>query len=305
MIRPFFYCSELSRQAAENHCGTASTSDVWVLLEYTQAWGAKALADSNLSVAVKTHLIAGIRSIPNARLLFIKQGRTAKSHLKLFVVRASERAPFIVEFELESYEQLLKVDLAAAAAGDASRGVIKRGPLFLVCTHGRHDKCCAKFGYALYKSLRAAGHDNVWQSSHVGGDRFAANLVCFPHGLFYGHVTEAAGQMIVGEYAAGRLVLDGYRGRACYSHAVQSAEFFIRCESGLKGLDELRCSERQRVSENSWRVQFAARDGRSIHEAQVTGEQSPFQNYITCHSIEEQSVVQYTLDSYSVALRLD
>lgn len=305
MSRPFFYCSELSRNEAEKPYGTASTGEVWVLVEYRYGWNARAFEDSNLPAIVKRHLSRAIRSIPRARLLFIKQERLTRDPLTLFVVRSRERDPFIVRFQLESYEQLMEVDIAAMAAGKAASGIITPEPLYLVCTHGKRDKCCAKFGYALYKSLRAEAGESVWQSSHVGGDRFAANLICFPHGLFYGHVTEEAGQTIINEYERGRLVMDGYRGRTCYGHAVQSAEFFIRRESGLKALEELRYLNRAHVNEHSWRVQFIARAEQSIHEAQVTGRLSQFQNYITCHSTEEQSVIQYVLDSYQVIRSVD
>jgi len=30
-------------------------------------------------------------------------------------------------------------------------------PLIACCTHGKHDRCCAKFGFASYKSIAAAG----------------------------------------------------------------------------------------------------------------------------------------------------
>lgn len=300
MSRPFFYCSELSRHVAEETYGTASTGEVWVLLEYSRGWNPRAFEESDLSPTIKRHLSRTIRDIPRARLLFIKQERINKHPLTLFIVRARARDPFIVRYQLESYEQLPKIDLAAAVAGELSSGIVTRAPLYLVCTHGKRDKCCAKFGYALYKSLRAEAGESVWQSSHVGGDRFAANLLCFPHGLFFGHVTNEAGQTIVNEYEQGRLILENYRGRACYNHAVQSAEFFIRHESGLKGLDELHYLGRHRVGEHSWHVQFIARERQSIYEAQVTGRLSPFQNYITCHSTTEESVLQYRLDGYQV-----
>ncbi|HEV7842685.1 MAG TPA: sucrase ferredoxin [Pyrinomonadaceae bacterium] len=305
MSRPIFYCSELSRGVAEKTFGTASTGVVWVLVEYPHAWRAKDLADSDLSAAVKKHLSRTIKNITHARLLFIRQERAIGEILAIFVVRSREREPFIVKFQLESYEQLMSLDVAAAAAGHATSGIIMREPLFLVCTHGRRDKCCALFGYALYKSLRADAGDHLWQSSHVGGDRFAANLICFPHGLFYGHVTEEAGRTIVREYREGRLVLEGYRGRSCYGHAAQSAEFFIRRESGLTGLDELHFLRRAKVSEHSWRVEFNAPATQSIHTAHVTGQQSQFQNYVTCHSTEEQRVIQYELENYDVTRRRD
>ena len=302
MSLPFFYCSELSRLAAEKSYGTASTGEVWLLIEYPYGWGPKALEDSALSSALKRRLSRLVASIPRARLLFIKQEKAPRDSFQLFIVRARERDPFILKFELETYEQLLSLDIRAAAANEAAAsGRRTREPLFLVCTHGRRDKCCAKFGYALYKNLREKIGASVWQSSHVGGDRFAANLVCFPHGLFYGHVGEAAGRRIVSEFAEGRLVLDNYRGRTCYGHAVQSAEFFIRQESGLRGLDELRYLRRERLSEQSWRIQFAAHNGQSIHEALVSSRPSQFQNYITCHATAEQSVPQFELDAYEAS----
>lgn len=300
MSRPFFYCSELSRHAAEQTLGTASTGEVWVLLEYSRGWNPRAFEESDLSPRIKRHLSRTIKAIPRARLLFIKQERARPFPLTLFVVRARERDPFIAKFHLESYDELLEVDLAEASAGKVADESIMREPLYLICTHGKRDKCCAKFGYALYKSLHTSVGESVWQSSHVGGDRFAANLICFPHGLFYGHVREETGDLIVKEYEQGRLVLDGYRGRACYGHAVQSAEFFIRRETGVSEIEAFHYLGRHRMGEHSWRVQFVARDRRSIHEAQVTGRLSEFQTYITCHSSQAQSVLEYTLDSYQV-----
>lgn len=305
MSRPFFYCSELSSGAAEQPHGTASTGEVWLLVEYPRAWGAKALEESDLSRAVKSYLNRTCRSIPRSRLLFVKQERDERDSFNLFIVRSRERSPFILKFQLESYEQLPELDVAALATGKRTpqSANLLDGPLLLVCTHGRRDKCCAKFGYALYKSLRAEaepGGARVWQSSHVGGDRFAANMICFPHGLFYAHVSGDAGRAIASEYAAGRLMLEGYRGRACYGHVIQSAEFFIRRESGLRGLDDLRYLCRHQVSDNRWRVQFSVPAQQTVHTAQVTSRLSEFQNFITCHSTEEQQVVQYELEDYEV-----
>ncbi|HYE65716.1 MAG TPA: sucrase ferredoxin [Pyrinomonadaceae bacterium] len=297
-----FYCSELSRRAAEKTYGTASVGDVWLLVEYPYEWKPKAFQESELAPEIKWYLSSIIKTIPRARLLFIKQDRPRKEHLSLFVVRCRESDPFILKFKLGQYRQLLDLDLASVAAGNLSGGgTITERPLYLVCTHGRRDKCCAKFGYPLYKSLKEMAGDFVWQSSHVGGDRFAANLVCFPHGLFYAHVTEGAGQRIITEYEQRRLALENYRGRACYSYAIQAAEYFIRAESGLTMLDELRHVDCQRLDEKAWRVKFIAPGQGRVYEAEVTGRMSEFQNFITCHASEEKSVIQYLLSRYRVS----
>ncbi|HEX7174239.1 MAG TPA: sucrase ferredoxin [Pyrinomonadaceae bacterium] len=298
----FYYCSELSLAAGEETFGTASGGEVWMLVEYPLAWGTKALEMSALPRVVKTHLSGLLKIIPRSRVLLIKQqSRSRKSSFSFFVVRTTEGSPWVARFELTQYEQLLRFDAATVVAAAAVPGAdLSTGPLFLVCTHGRRDKCCAKFGYPLFKSLRRHAGASVWQSSHVGGDRFAANLVCFPHGLFYARVTEEAGRRILGEYEGGRVVLENYRGRACYANAVQAAEFFVRRESGLAGVNDLRLRGMTREGERTRRVRFETADGAALHEALITWGDSSFRNVITCHAGEERSVTQYALGDYRV-----
>jgi hypothetical protein len=96
------------------------------------------------------------------------------------------------------------------------------------------------------------------------------------------------------------MTTDGYRGRACYSYAVQAAEFFVRTQTGLTALEELRQLDCARAGEKSWRVRFSSATGGRIHEARITSRLSEFQTFITCHASEEQPVNQYVLDDYRV-----
>ena len=175
----FYYCSELSLAAGEETFGTASGGEVWMLVEYPLAWGTKALEMSALPRVVKAHLAGLLKAIPRSRLLLIKQqSRARKSSFSFFVVRTTEGAPSVARFELTQYEQLLRFDAATVVGAAAVPGAdLSAGPLFLVCTHGRRDKCCAKFGYPLSR-LEEHACAIVWRL-HFGGDRFAANLVCF------------------------------------------------------------------------------------------------------------------------------
>ena len=304
MVQQLFYCSQLSRTVEERAFGTASVGEVWLLVEYTEPWGPKALNDSRLSAEVKNYLHQLIRRIPRSRLLFIKQERRHQSAFSFFIIRARERSPFIVRFELDDYESLRSIylDVAAVAAGEhTSGGTIITEPLYLVCTHGKRDKCCAKFGYPLYKSLREGpSGDSVWQSSHVGGDRFAANLLCFPHALFYAHVTEELAREVASRYEQKQIVLENFRGRACYAYPVQAAEFFIRTEAGITGINELRGLNSLRLDDNRWRVRFITADQTKLHEAVVVRRTSDFHNYITCADTERKSVVQFFLEDYNV-----
>ena len=84
---------------------------------------------------------------------------------------------------------LVRLDLGALAFPEPP-GIGVPGPpsLHLVCTNGRHDPCCADFGRPVMRALTDAGAPDAWECSHVGGDRFAANIVCLPEGIYYGRV---------------------------------------------------------------------------------------------------------------------
>jgi hypothetical protein len=114
-------------------------------------------------------------------------------------------------------------------------------------------------------------------------------------------MTEESGRRAAAEYAAGRLLLDKYRGRACYAHPAQAAEFFTRAETGLKGLDDLRFQSSERTSERSWRVRFAG--PANVYETEVSRHLSDFHNQLTCHSGEPTPVPQFALDHFRAQAR--
>ena len=305
MIHDTFYCSELSRQVNEKAYGTASTGRIWLLLEHRSPWGPKPLEDSNLPPLLKRQLARSIRAVPRSRLLFIRQERTSLRPLKFIIVFSRELDPFTLQFEFEDPSELLSLDIPALMAGCPTDALISRDPLFLVCTHGRRDKCCAKYGFALYKFLKGIAGDSLWQSSHVGGDRFAANLVSFPHGLFHAHVSNESGTRILRNYMNGVMTLKGYRGRACYGRTAQAAELFVRAESGIAGIESLSFLSQKRAGENCWIVNFEDLELPQVHTVQVSTHPSQFQNLMSCHAIGEQRVAQYALDKYAVTTRID
>jgi len=296
------FCSLRSKEAAEETFGTASIGDAWLLLEYARPWGAKAFSESALPEAVKTHLSGVLKSVPRSRVLLIKRTRRVKGPLSLFVVRSGESSSSILKFEFSEYEQLLDLDLTSALAGGWPAGTTQwESPLFLVCTHGKRDKCCAKFGLPIYKTISAlVDESSVWECSHVGGDRFAANVVCFPDGIFYGHVTEENAKLIVKEYPERRIVLTNFRGRSCYSFPVQAAEFFARRETGFRRIGDLKFLTYDALKPNEWRVRFFSEVDTKVHQVLLRSHLSEFENRLTCHSSEPRSVVQYSLIGHEV-----
>ena len=113
--------------------------------------------------------------------------------------------------------------------------------MLAVCTHGRHDACCAERGRPLAAALAGSAHaDAVWECSHIGGDRFAGNLLVLPRGLYYGRLDPAAGLAVADALADGRLELDHLRGRSDLAMPVQAAEIEVRRRLDLAGLDDVR-----------------------------------------------------------------
>lgn len=296
------FCSLRSKEAAEKPFGTASIGDAWLLLEYARPWGAKAFSESALPEAVKTHLAGVMKSVPRSRVLLIKRARRVKGPLSLFVARSRESVSSILKYEFSEYEQLLDLDLTSALAGGSPSGATPwESPLFLVCTHGKRDKCCAKFGIPVYKTIRTMVEESsVWECSHVGGDRFAANVICFPDGIFYGHVTEETAKLIVKECYERRIVLTNFRGRSCYPYPVQAAEFFARRETGFRGISDLKFLTYDPLKPNEWRVRFFSEVDAKVHQVSLRSHLSEFQNTLTCHSSEPRSVVQYSLIGHEI-----
>ncbi len=129
----------------------------------------------------------------------------------------------------------------ADALDARERGVFRtvNGPLVLVCTHGRRDPCCAERGRPLANATAAVFPAETWESTHVGGDRFAANMVVFPHGLYFGHLEAVRGPEVVETYRDGRIVLERFRGRCAVPMPAQAAEHHVRSLLGLDGIDDV------------------------------------------------------------------
>ncbi len=100
---------------------------------------------------------------------------------------------------------------------------VDRAPLFLVCTHGRHDACCALRGRPLAQALQHARPDRVWETTHLGGDRFAANLLVLPTGELYGRVPSLAAAELAARIDAGQVVPGLLRGRIGMPPIAQAA----------------------------------------------------------------------------------
>jgi hypothetical protein len=264
--RPF--CSEISCENDEPLGATASRIDHWLLVEYRGLWSSDALAGSGLSDQVKTRLRALAGERPRTRLLFIRRpDRRGHDGFAVYVADSREGGERLGRLELRDHEELRALDPFESAEPVEE-------PLFLVCTHGKHDRCCARYGRPLWDAVsEELDETSAWQCTHVGGDRFAGNLVVLPHGVYYGRVDRDDVGEVLDHQFSGQLALEHYRGRSCWPFAVQAAERRIRAEEGLTGLADLSLSSVRRDGGDRWTISFETRVGtREVDVAAELGE---------------------------------
>ncbi len=220
-------CAGASLAAGESLAGTATEGRHWLLVEVRAGWGRDAIRDGGLPPEVA----AVLGAFPGKVLLVRRPDRRAG----VTVIRADadEAGGIAVRQELET--------LAELPDALRDRGEPLAGPIVLVCAHGRRDACCARLGPPVFSALEAhVAPTQLWQSSHLGGHRFAPNVLVLPDGVQLGRIpVDRAGEVaeLLGQ---GRIPLDLYRGRTVYAPPVQAAEICIRTATGCDRVTDLR-----------------------------------------------------------------
>lgn len=223
-----FRCAALSLDNGESQLGTASTVRSFLLVECPGPWGAEALRDSRLADPVKRRLWSLETDTGVRPLLVRRPGRRTGRGTHVFAAYAGSRGPWLERALFEDPRDLLHLDLTPVGRGHRPGWTDEADPLVAVCTHGRHDACCAERGRPVVAALAERAPEATWEVSHIGGDRFAANVLVLPDGLYYGRLgpEDAAGFLTaLGER---RLDLEHLRGRTCYPFPVQAAEIHLR-----------------------------------------------------------------------------
>jgi hypothetical protein len=99
-------------------------------------------------------------------------------------------------------------------------------PRLAICTQGTRDRCCAKWGFAVYRQALRLWREGDFpfeplECSHLGGDRYAATGIVFPSGSMYGHLDRVDLRALGEAEAEGRIVPGHYRGRVFDSELTQ------------------------------------------------------------------------------------
>ncbi|GAB3441048.1 sucrase ferredoxin [Phycicoccus ginsengisoli] len=277
--------------------GTAAPATRWLLVEHPGGWLPAAFDSpglpSGLGAAVhRTALAVGGRAV-----LVRRPGRGPRDAPREWAVIDSdgrqEWGTWTRAGGLEAAVRALRDGPASAegpAAGDrhhedrpagdrpagdrpdedrspADRPAGDRGPQLLVCTHGRHDVCCAVRGRPVAAAVAERWPERTWECSHIGGDRFAANLLVVPDGTTYGGLDPDSAVAVVERHLAGRVDPDHLRGFATVPPPVQAALAAVLRDHGPGGPRDVRAGAVTATGPGMWEVEVlgvAGMPGRTV-----------------------------------------
>jgi hypothetical protein len=234
---------------------TAPPPRRWLLLEHPGPWGPHGLWD------VADHDVArdllAYASAASARVLLIRgPGRRRIRGWRWYIADTAPGAEWLVRGEFGEIADMRSIDLTSPPGSRVPEA------LYLICTHSRHDPCCAIRGRPLAEAMLRLRSERAWECTHVGGDRFAGNVVVLPYGLYYGHVAITDAADVIRATEARRIVLPKFRGRAGSSPVEQAGEHGYRASRTMVGIDDVRILGSRRLPDETWRVDLQTREGR-------------------------------------------
>lgn len=256
-------CAARARERSDPLAGTALHVRRFLLVEHQGPWPFHALESEGLDPDVVARLVSATREVGARTILIRRPGRRSDG--------SGERAWAVADVEhgrirwgtwteaddLLQARAVLREDSAGPGWG--------ADPAVLVCAHGRHDTCCAVRGRPVAAALADRWGDAVWECSHVGGDRFAANVVVVPDGTYYGGLDADTAVDVVGEHLAGRVTTDVLRGTSALPPVAQAAAVAVHERWGPAGPRDVRSAQVDGVGDGRWRVRLSCSGALPAH----------------------------------------
>lgn len=169
-------CSAISLAVGEPLLGTAPTASEWLLVEHPGPWERDPI-DSLPEPGRST--VARWLEDGDRRLQLIRRPTRRPEDDGVLVVRADLRSQTLLGRRLPSLDAI-EVPWPGEELDD---------PMVLVCVHGRRDRCCAEKGRAVVTALTEEMPEHLWETSHLGGHRFAATAAVLPLGRVLGRLS--------------------------------------------------------------------------------------------------------------------
>lgn len=208
-----FRCADEATERRDPALGTAPPQRDWLLVEHPAPWPVTAPFGADLPTPLLREL-----GHPDLRTLFVRRHGRDGAPDRLTGRRRwfRSRDGTVRTGTWEEPDDLL-------ASLDPEGGEPHDGPLLLVCTHGVHDVCCAVRGRPVAQALAARWPQETYECSHLGGDRFAPNVLLLPDRACYAGMDADEAVTTVERHLAGDPDLGVLRGVAGQHPAEQVA----------------------------------------------------------------------------------
>lgn len=271
-----FRCSLAALERGDVPVGTAVPARYWMVVAHPGPWPAKPIEAAGIA-DVAEELSAAMGRF-GARLQLIRRHGRLEGEL----VEADGEPVFLVDVRRglvgrASWQR--PEDLVELAARFDDLPDPTSEPLVLVCTHGRKDVCCAIDGRVVAAVLDDALPGAVWETTHLGGDRFAGNVVLLPEGSQYGRLDGDVAAQVVLDHFDGRVDLDRWRGRCSWHPAAQAAVHDVLGSDPDVRLPDIAPPHVEATGDDAWTVRVDA-GGRSSLRSVVRTMSQPHR--LTC-----------------------
>lgn len=211
-------CALRAQLRGDPLAGTAFPAARVLMVEQPGGWGSEGLAESRFDRATARAVQRRAQQDGMRVQVIRRPGRTPADALRRWMIADSRDGLETLRVgTFDRDEELLDLPL------DGSTGALDPAPIYLVCAHSKHDACCALRGRSVAAALAAVRPGRVFECSHLGGDRFAANVLVLPAGLLYGRVLPFAAAEFVVAAEADEVVGALLRGRIGLPPAAQAA----------------------------------------------------------------------------------
>jgi hypothetical protein len=228
-----FRCAPWTRGQQVDPIGSAGTYDAFLLVEAPQPWPDDVSAIPALARAASRD--------PRVRVLaVVPRVEDDSGLLRVVHWRRGGDGRFAGldhRCEPSGVPELLDrlIDDPAACAPSA---VGEAPPEVLVCTHGRRDACCGRWGTLLHAEVAArwAGV-RTWRCSHTGGHRFAPTGLTFPDGRAWAFLDADVLDGVVNRSIDPGALSEHYRGSTALDEWAQVAERALFERFGWPWLD--------------------------------------------------------------------
>lgn len=287
-----FHCSDAARDRGDPFVATAPPARRWLLVEHPGPWGHQPLGDAGFAPEVLAAIDAFCRA-RGARFQLIRRtaarGVPVENGGRFALAETSEGRESVRWGRVDDASEL-----PAALAGLEACTEVSDEPVYLVCTHGRHDACCARRGRPVAAVLAAAHPDRTWETTHTGGDRFAANVVLLPHGFVLGQLPATEALEVAARYEKGEIDTRLVRGRSSLAPAAQAAQHHARLAFDEPDIDVFGPRGMTQTDDGLWSVRLDGAE-RGIVTVVLRELWVPSSTPLTCSAVRAATMRVYEL----------